>query len=306
MGTVASELEALVQAGVEDRIAHLGCWVGRIEIEPLKGGISNESYLVTDAAGRHVVRFGKDYPFHHVLRDREVMTARAANEAGFGPKVEHAAPGVMVSTFLLARTFAADDVKAHGARVARLLRQFHETMPAFISGPGFMFWPFHVIRDYVRTLEAGGSRMADELPRYLTLCRALEALQAPLPIVFGHNDLLPANILDDGDRLWLIDFEYAGFSTAMFDLAGATSNAGFSAEGADEFLSAYFGGAVPAEIRRSHSAMQCASLLREAMWSMVSEIHLSAPGADYEAYTADNLARLETALQHHQTNYGKL
>ncbi len=295
-----------MQAGVEDRIAALGCWAGRIEIEPLKGGISNESYLVSDPAGRHVVRFGKDYPFHHVLRDREVMTARAAHAAGFGPKVEHSAPGVMVSAFLLARTFAADDVRSNAARVAALLRHFHEAMPSHIAGPGFIFWPFHVIRDYARTLEAGKSRQTGELRRYLELCRALEAIQTPLPIVFGHNDLLPANILDDGERLWLIDFEYAGFSTAMFDLAGATSNAGFSADEADEFLAAYFGGVVPDEIRRSHSAMQCASLLREAMWSMVSEIHLSAPGADYESYTDDNLARLEVALQHHQSTYGKL
>lgn len=295
-----------MQAGVEDRIAALGCWAGQIEIEPLKGGISNESYLVTDAAGRHVVRFGKDYPFHHVLRDREIMTARAAHAAGFGPKVEHSAPGIMVSAFLLARTFAADDVRANAARVAGLLRRFHEAMPAHIAGPGFMFWPFHVIRDYARTLDAGRSRMAGELPRYLDLCRALEEIQTPLPIVFGHNDLLPANILDDGERLWLIDFEYAGFSTAMFDLAGATSNAGFSAEEADEFLAAYFGGTSPIEIGRSHSAMQCASLLREAMWSMVSEIYLSAPGADYESYTGDNLARLEAALQKHQSTYGKL
>lgn len=295
-----------MQTGVEDRIAALGCWAGRIGIEPLKGGISNESYLVSDAAGRHVVRFGKDYPFHHVLRDREIMTARAAYEAGFGPKVEHSAPGVMVSAFLHARTFAPDDVRANAARVAALLRRFHQAMPAHIAGPGFMFWAFHVIRDYARTLEEGKSRMTGELPRYLELCRTLEAIQTPLPIVFGHNDLLPANILDDGERLWLIDFEYAGFSTAMFDLAGATSNAGFSAEEAEEFLAAYFGNMPSLEIRRSHSAMQCASLLREAMWSMVSEIHLSAPGADYESYTNDNLARLEAALQQHQSTYGKL
>ena len=63
----------------------------------------------------------------------------------------------------------------------------------------------------------------------------------PLPIVFGHNDLLPANFLDDGKRLWLIDFEYAGFNTAMFDLAGAASNAGMTAAESDELLAAYFG-----------------------------------------------------------------
>ena len=78
-------------------------------------------------------------------------------------------------------------------------------------GAGFMFWVFHVIRDYARTLEAGNSRMRLQLPRYLALADEMERGAVPLPIVFGHNDLLPANILDDGDRLWLIDFEYAGF-----------------------------------------------------------------------------------------------
>ena len=290
---------------IKERIRALPCWNGAIEIAILKGGISNESYVVTDRAGRHVVRFGHDYPFHHVYRDREIMTARAAHEAGFAPEVRYAEPGLMVSAFIGAKTFAGEDVARERHRVAELLRRFHERMPKHVSGAGFLFWVFHVIRDYARTLEVGGSRMRDELPGYLALAEELEAAQAPLPIVFGHNDLLPANILDDGDRLWLIDFEYAGFNTAMFDLAGAASNAGMSAAEADDFLAAYFGHAPEPEIRRSHAAMQCASLLREAMWSMVSELHLSAPGADYETYTQENLDRLARALDHYRTEYGK-
>ena len=55
----------------------------------------------------------------------------------------------------------------------------------------------------------------------------LEQAQVPLPIVFGHHDLLPGNFIDDGKRLWLIDWEYGGFGTAMFDLANLSSNGGF-------------------------------------------------------------------------------
>lgn len=290
---------------VEDRIRALPCWSGRLDITPLKGGISNESYLVGDGAGRHVVRFGRDYPFHHVFRERELMTARAAHAAGFGPAVRYAEPGIMVSAYLGAKTFGGRDVIAERRRVADLLRRFHGEMPAAVSGAAFLFWPFHVVRDYARTLETGGSRMMPHLADYRTLAQELEAAQVPLPILFGHNDLLPANILDDGERLWLIDFEYAGFSTAMFDLAGATSNAGFSAEEAEDFLEAYFGDAPDPAIRRSHAAMQCASLLREAMWSMVSELHLATPGVDYVGYTAQNLERLDRALDHFRTTYGK-
>lgn len=298
-------MEGRREMSSEDRIRALPCWNGAIEIAPLKGGISNESYLVRDAGGRHVVRFGHDFPFHHVLRERELMTARAAHAAGFAPELRYAAPGVMVSAFLDARTYAASDVVRERLRIAELLRRFHREMPKHVSGPGFLFWVFHVIRDYARSLEAGNSRMRGELPRYLALAEELEAAQTPLPIVFGHNDLLPANILDDGDRLWLIDFEYAGFNTAMFDLAGAASNAGMSADEAETFLAAYFGNTPGPDVEHSFAAMQCASLLREAMWSMVSEIHLSAPGADYEAYTRENLGRLDTVLDHYRTTYGK-
>lgn len=288
----------------EDRIRALPCWTGSIEIAPLPGGLSNANYVVKDAAGRHVVRFGKDYPFHHVFREREVMTARAAHAAGFAPAVRHAEPGILVTEFLGAKTYLAEDVRANLGRVAALMRTFHREMPNHVSGAGFMFWVFHVIRDYARTLEEGGSRKRSDLPRLLTLADELERAQKLLPIVFGHNDLLPANILDDGNRLWLIDFEYAGFNTAMFDLAGAASNAGMSDEESFAFLTAYFMKEPDDAIRRSHAAMQCASLLREAMWSMVSELYLDAPGIDYVAYTEENLARLDAALENYRTKYG--
>lgn len=290
----------------EDRIRTLPCWNGSIAIERLTGGLSNENFLVTDASGKHVVRIGRDYPFHHVFRDRELMTARAAHAAGFGPRVEYAESGIMVGQYLEARTYAGEDVRANIGRVAALVRAFHREMPNHVSGAGFMFWVFHVIRDYARTLETGGSRMTAELPRCLELADELERAQALLPIVFGHNDLLPANILDDGARLWLIDFEYAGFNTSMFDLAGVASNAGMNDEESEHLLTAYLGREPDDKIRRSHAAMQCASLLREAMWSMISELHLDTPDIDYVAYTTENLARLDVALDSYRTRYGTL
>lgn len=288
-----------------DRIRALPCFSGRIEIEPLTGGLSNESWLVTDTTGCHVVRLGRDFPFHHVDRRREVMTARAAYAAGFAPRVEYSEPGIMVSAFLDAKTFAAADVRANPERIGRLIRDFHTTMPRHIEGPGFMFWVFHVIRDYARTLKSGGSRMTDRLPAWLDLSDQLEAIQTSLPIIFGHNDLLPANFLDDGSKLWLIDFEYAGFSTAMFDIAGAASNAEMNETEAGILLEAAIGSRPDAAITRSFHAMQCASLLRETLWSLVSELHLDAPGVDYQAYTAENLARLDASLDQYQTTYGK-
>lgn len=290
---------------IEDRIRALPLWKGRVTIEPLKGGLSNESFLVSEPGGRHVVRIGHDFPFHHVSREREIMAARAAHIAGFGPEVRYAEPGVMVTAFLGARTYGASDVRAHAERIATLIRRFHEEMPRHVSGAGFMFWVFHVIRDYARTLLSGDSRLKAELPRFLELGEELERAQKPLPIVFGHNDLLPANFLDDGERIWLIDFEYAGFNTAMFDIAGIASNAGLNQAEADSLLAAYFGVEADIGLRKAFAAMQCASLLREAMWSLVSELHLDVPGADYVTYTTENLERLDAALVRYRAGFGR-
>jgi thiamine kinase-like enzyme len=211
----------------------------------------------------------------------------------------------MVTQYLGASTFSAADVRAEAGRVATLLARFHREMAPRITGAAFLFWVFHVIRDYARTLEAGGSRWRDRLPGLLAASDELERAQTAMPIIFGHNDLLPANILDDGERLWLIDFEYAGFNTAMFDLAGAASNAEMDADASMAFVEAYLGSAADDGFARAFSAMQAASLLREAMWGMVSELHLAAPGVDYVAYAGENLAKFEAALARHRETYGR-
>jgi thiamine kinase-like enzyme len=299
------QTKARTPKSATDRVNALPIWSRRVEPVALAGGLSNESFVVEDRGRKFVVRFGCDFPFHHVFRERELMAARAANAAGLAPEIVHAGPGVMVSAFVEGRTLGAEGLRAAIPRIVPLIRRFHVEMPRHVSGPGSMFWVFHVIRDYARTLRDGGSRMAPRLDGFLELADGLERAQVALPIVFAHNDLLPANFIDDGERLWLIDFEYAGFSTAMFDLAGLASNARFSEEESDDLLSRYFGSPPSGELRRSHAAMQCASLLREAMWSMVSELHLDAPGVDYQTYTKANLTALDEAVERYRRLYGK-
>lgn len=287
-----------------ERIQALPLWQGTIDPQPLHGGLSNESFTVLDGGETFVVRLGQDLPFHHVFREREIMVTRAAHAAGFAPELVYAEPGVMVSRFIEGTTFEAQQVCENIQRIATAVKAFHQCMPGRVSGPAYLFWPFHVIREYARTLREGGSWMSHRLDEFLALSSELEAVQCPLPIVFGHHDLLPANFIDDGHKLWLIDYEYAGFSTAMFDLAGIASNAGFDEQQSLTLLTTYFGAAPDAALLRSHGAMQCASLLREAMWSMVSQLHMNTPGVDYVAYAQENLQALEVALSSYRTRFG--
>ncbi len=292
--------------GDNDKIKALPCWNGRISIAPLSGGLSNTNYLVSDSNGHHVVRFGIDYPFHHVSRERELMVARAAHAAGFAPQVEYAEVGVMITQYLGAKTYGAADVKANAERIGTLISAFHRDMPKFVTGTGNIFWVFHVIRDYINTLSKAGSPHAGKFAGFLRQAESFEAAQQPLPIIFGHHDFLPANFLDDGEKIWLIDFEYAGYGTAMFDLAGTSSNAQMNGEEQAQLLTAYFGHAPDAVLQKSFAAMECASLLRETLWAMVSSLFLAAPGVDYDAYTVENFARYNAALAAYLNQYGKM
>ena len=157
-----------------------------------------------------------------------------------------------------------------------------------------MFWVFHVVRDYAASLREGGSRYRPQLAALLARADELEVAVGPIDVVFGHNDLLAANFIDDGERLWLVDWEYAGFNSPLFDLGGLASNSELTSEQEDGLLERYFGRPVDAAQKRRYRAMKCASLLRESMWSMVSEIH-SPLDVDYGAYTAENLDRFEQA-----------
>ena len=112
--------------------------------------------------------------------------------------------------------------------------------------------------------------------------------------MFGHNDLLAGNFIDDGERLWLVDWEYAGFNSPLFDLGGLASNSAMPDALREALLETYFDRPASGELRLRFAAMTAASLLRETMWSMVSEIH-SALDFDYRAYTVENLNRFEAA-----------
>lgn len=292
-----------MDGSAEDRILKLGIWTGKVRIEPLDGGMTNRNFRVTDARRTVAVRFGDDIGVHMIRRDNELAASRAAHAAGVSPEVIHHAPGAIVFAYIEGRTLAPEDIREASMleRIVPLVRKCHHDVPKFLRGPATIFWVFHVIRDYGHTLRAADPASGRGVDRLISVAEDLERAAGPFDIVFGHNDLLAANLLDDGKRLWLIDWDYAGFNSPLFDLGNLCSNNEVSPEDETWLLESYFEGPLTPEQRRSYEAMKCASLLRETMWSMVSEIH-SKLEFDYVAYTAENMARFEKAwaeLQQH-------
>jgi thiamine kinase-like enzyme len=286
----------------QDSIAALPIWQGTIQISPLDGGITNRNFLVQDANRKAVVRIGADIPVHQIMRFNELAASKAAHAAGISPAVIHHQPGILVLDFIEARTLTAADFAQDTMldQATALIARTHRDIPQHLRGPVLMFWVFHVIRDYAATLRAGQSRHTPKLANLLAQAAILEAAIGPIDLVFGHNDLLPANFLHDGTRLWLIDWDYAGFNSPLFDLGGLAANNALSDAQETCMLEQYFDRPPSARLMRSYHAMKAASALREAVWSMVSELH-SILDFDYPAYTQANLATFGAAFDTFKT-----
>ncbi|MEI9983411.1 MAG: phosphotransferase [Aliidongia sp.] len=256
--------------------------------------MTNRNYVVTDGGRRVVVRLGGDVPIHGIMRFNEHAASRAAAAAGISPPVLHAEAALLVIGFIEGRSLTAEDVRNDAARCTALVRRVHRELARHLRGPLLAFDVFHILRDYAHSLEDGNSRALPALPRLRAIAETLEREAGALAPVYGHNDLLPANFLDDGSRLWLVDWDYAGYATPLFDLGGLSSNSGFSADQERAMLQSYFEAPADTALLRRFRAVQAASLLRETLWSLVQEIH-STLDFDYRAYSDKNLAQFELA-----------
>ncbi len=283
---------------IEDKITQLECWHSSVEIEPLGGGMTNLNFKVTDDSQQYVVRLGDDDPIHLISRRNETECCRAAFETGISPELVYTEPGVLVVRFIEGKVFEEADVRDDNnlKRIVELIRHFHQGIPQHFREVSVMFWVFQVLRHYQHLLKEGNSRHRDRLLELNNTAATLENLVGEVDIVFGHNDLLAANFIDDGKKIWLIDFDYAGFNSPLFDLSNLASNNELTVDQEVMVVEDYFGSSKDHRQWRSYYAMKCASLLRETLWSMVSEIH-SQLEVDFAAYTAKNLERFEQAFE---------
>ena len=278
-------------------------WQLPIQYKPLEGGMTNSNFRVEHGDEIFFVRLGEDIPEHGVYRFNELAASRAAFSCGISPEVVHQESGAMVLRFIEGKTLKSENLRDHSTmeKVVTLLKKCHFEMPQNLPGITLIFWVFQVIRGYANTLRKGQSRMIPELSRFIEINMKLEKTVGAVDIRFGHNDLLFGNFIDDGLRLWLIDWDYAGFNSPLFDLANLASNNEYAEILEKQLLEMYYEKAVSPDLWKRYFAMKCASLLREAMWSMVSEIH-STIDFDYVQYTSENLDRFENTY----ANFNKL
>ncbi len=277
-------------------ISSISFWENEIEITPIKGGITNQNFLVTDNSKKYFVRIGNDIPEHLVFRANEVQASIAASKIGVSPDLLFYNKSIQIFKYIEGITFNSENIKKNLDEIIKLLKKVHNSIPEKLIGQSVIFWVFHVIRNYKKFLDENSSVYIKILPDLLNKAQKLEEKSSPFEIVFGHNDLLPANFIQNDQQLWLIDWEYAGFNTPLFDLGGLASNNEFSENEETFLLENYFEKKLSSELSEKYRAVKCASLLRETMWSMVSEI-TSNIDFDYKTYTNENLIKFDKAMK---------
>ena len=279
----------------ENKIKSLPIWKNLENIEPLEGGITNLNFLVSDSGSKSVVRLGSDIPEHLVYRSNEIIVSEAAYQIGVSPKLIYNEPGVLVLEFIESKTLEPKTVRENLNKIVPIIRKIHDEIPNKLSGQPQIFWVFYVIKYYSNYLLNNNSSHISLIPSLLKKAEKLEKLSSPREIVFGHNDLLAANFLDDGSKIWVVDWEYGCFNDPLFDIGGLSSNNDLDENLENEVLEMYFKEKPSKDLIIKYNAMKTASLLRETMWSMVSEI-TSKIEFNYAEYTSDNLKKFEESF----------
>ena len=264
---------------------------GDSEWEVLGGGITNHNVKVVRPDGIYVLRVaGRDTDLLGIDRTVELAATRAAAAAGIGPEVvDFVEPeGWLVTGFVDGKIPPPERLRepAELQRVAAALRAFHQGPPI----PG-RFQALEVVEAYRDTALERGGTLPDAFTRAHELARQIAARRADQQPRPCHNDLLNANFIDDGERLVIVDWEYAGMGDPFFDLANFSINHELDVDGRAQLLAGYAGDASPAALA-TLDLMRFMSDFREAMWGVVQGV-VSELDFDFEAYAAEHFERME-------------
>jgi len=278
-----------------DRIRELPLWSGPVVIERLSGGITNRNFLVRDGSEQFFARIGEELHWLGVDRRNELQCHRAAEALSVAPPVVFGQEGILVSRFIPSQTLDPESARAPGfsPRLGVLLRQLHDGWDQVV-GDLLFFSPFQVNRTYVATSLRMGAELPTDIESMLDAMRKLSRTIAPYVPTLCHNDMLPANVLDDGNRVWIVDWEYAGMGHPLFDLAGFSVNCGYDETMDREFLAAYRGEFRAKDLRELR-ILKVASLLREALWSVV-QTKASDLDFDFREYARVHFEKFRVAL----------
>ena len=264
----------------------------------LEGGITNRNFRVNFGGMDYVVRLpGKRTEILGIDRTAECIANKAAAGLGMAPGVAamFEEPSCLVTMFVQGREMSSEELRdpERLAKVARDLRKFHDSGTELPTG----FDSFRLVEEYAETGRANGSEPPESYDDAVEAAHRIEKAidgQPSHELVPAHNDLLTANFLLDGDKIQLIDWEYAGMGDRWFDLGNFAVNNELDDDQEEQLLEAYFGEPPDDRRRATLKLFRFMSDFREAMWGVV-QTGVSELDFDFRAYAQKHFDRLEKA-----------
>jgi thiamine kinase-like enzyme len=266
---------------IEQVIAAIPEWAGRsVSADRIPAGLTNTNYRVTVDGTPYFVRIpGASTELLAVDRDNELHNTLAAAASGVAPRVAYSLPDwhVFALDWLPAATMSIDTLNAPGmpTRLATTLRRLH-------AGPRFRddFDMFRLSERYLALVDARDIPIPAGYREHMDRLPLIEAALARHPLAFVpcHNDLLAENWLDDGTRLWIVDYEYSGMNDPAFELGNTCQELGYDQEQASELCRAYFGEATPALLAR----MRLQMVMSDVGWTLWAAIQARISTIDYD------------------------
>lgn len=263
---------------------------------PLDGGITNHNYRATLGSRDYVIRrHGSQTELLGIDREAERLASEAAAHLGIAPELAAVVDGGLVTRYVACTAFSGAEIRGRAEELGRALRSFHDSgarLPV-------RFWVPELLERYAATVTERGGTVPDAYARTISVARRIAAALPPYRDRPCHNDLLPGNLIraDDGDRLMIVDWEYAGMGHPLFDLGNLSVNNAFEDDDDERLLAAYESPASPDDATRAAlKLMRVLSDAREAAWGVVQET-ISELDFDFGDYAGTHLERLLEAVE---------
>jgi thiamine kinase-like enzyme len=243
----------------------------RSSVTELSGGLTNRNLAIESDGNKYVARISSNSSeLLDINREDEYKNSIIASDAGIGATVYDFLPGqgLLLIGYINGKTFGADDIANNLPRVAKSVRTLHSAKP-FVSD----FNMFTLQKRYLDIVQSNNFIYPDNYLDYeghvADLKKALSVL--PAEIVPCNNDLLPGNFIDDGEKIWLIDYEYSGNNDACFELGNIWAEAFLEYDALVELIDSYYGEHRPEKIARAWLQ----SLMAKYGWTLWAAIQAS-------------------------------
>jgi thiamine kinase-like enzyme len=266
---------------LEEVLSRVEVWRGReLNVSELSGGLTNTNHLVAVDGVRYVVRIpGASTELLAVDRANERHNAAAASATGVSPRIVEVLEDldVMVIAYIDGTTMSAEAL-----RTPEQVRRIADSLLRLHAGPRFLqdFDMFRLTDFYLGVCSQREIRIPDGFRGHLDDVARIERTLAkrPVPTVPCHNDLLAENYIDDGERLWIVDFEYSGNNDPTFELGDTAQECAFDPDLRATLCEAYFGEATPTLLAR----MDLQAVMADVGWTLWAAIQAEISSIDFD------------------------